>query len=173
MGQQDIDAKLDKMLTQLAEQEDLRLLNDHIHNYHWLADHDRWNEWESLLTEDTVFEYETPKHSHTFRGINEIPQVWGVLVKCYQANQHVIVNRHFTVAPDGQTASGHANGLFFFVFDRTNPSEHYMYGGRYEWQFVKTTEGWKTRYTRLQVIWDQGRDVMDEIVAEVSGTADV
>lgn len=170
MTRENLEEKVEKILAQLAVQEDLRLLNDHIHRYHWLADHDRWKEWESLLTEDTVFEYITPKHSHTFRGIDEMPQVWGVLAKCYQANQHVIVNRYFEVAPDGKTATGHANGLFAFVFDRSKPSEHYSYGGRYEWQFVKTPDGWKTRRTRLEVIWDQGRDVMDEVVADISGT---
>jgi hypothetical protein len=37
-------------------------------------------------------------------------------------------------------------------------------GGRYEWEFVKAADGWRTRYTRLRLFWELGRNVHEELV---------
>lgn len=164
----------DTLLTHMSLHEDLCLLNDHIHKYTtWLADHDRWLEWKALLTADTVFEYVTPKHSHNFRGTKEVSQTWGALVKCCQNNRHDLSNRNFEVAPDKKTAMRNTNGLFAQVFEPAKPNEHYMHGDNYQWEFVKMFDGWKTRRTPLEVICEHCRDMMDEVVADVTEAQNV
>lgn len=173
MSLEQLQSKLDDLTSKVKEHEDLRQLNDLINTYHWVADHYRWDEWSELLTEDMVFEY-IAKESHVFRGIREMTDAWkSILESCYESSQHVIVNRFFEIGPDGKTATGHANGLYYMTFDLSKPHENYMAGGRYEWKFVKTDGDWKIQHTRLQLTWEYGKDLQHPMVGEVNAASGV
>ena len=141
----------------VAEIREELALRRHMNNYHWLADNWRWDDWAQLLTEDSVFEHVSG--GVTFRGRKEIRELCaGELERNYQACQHIIANCNF-VLTSADTATGTGNLWFVGIPDTSHPKVNSSSGGRYQWKFVKTVDGWRTSHTRLHVVWEAGSDV--------------
>lgn len=141
-------------VTEIQEQLALRR---HMDDYHWLADNWMWDDWVQLLTEDSVFEHVSG--GVTFRGRKELRELCaGELERNYQACQHIIANCKFDLT-SATTATGTGNLWFIGIPDTSRPSMNSMSGGRYQWEFIKTDEVWRTSHTRLQIVWESGSDI--------------
>lgn len=145
---------------------DQQLLRKHMDEYHWLADHFRWDEFKQLWTEDAVFE--VASGGRTYVGRDEIVRIQsGRIHERYERTQHLIVNCAFEV--DGDSATGHANLLFIGVPKASEPAQNYMSGGMYEWRFRKTPDGWRSAHTRLEFLWESAGQVGLEFFATQPG----
>ena len=145
--------------SQLVELTDQLALRHLINDYHWHADHFDWDAWADCFTEDAVFDF--AGEFGVMRGRDQIRDICkSNMDHVYDEMQHVMVNLDFTpTGPD--TAEGHGNLVFTAVPDRSRPDENFQSGGRYEWGFVRTPDGWRIRKAHLEFIWTRGDNVGD------------
>ncbi len=135
---------------------DQLLLQQLINTYHWRADQFDWEGWAATFTEDSVFEF--VGGFGTMTGRQQIHDTCkGNMDHVYEVMQHVIVNLDFELTGT-DTATGHGNLLFSALPDASKPTRYYQSGGRYEWQFRRTAQGWRIAHTRLQFLWNNGLD---------------
>lgn len=150
MGADNIEQQLQRMQAEL----DLKAL---INAYHWRADQFDWQGWSECFTEDAEFDFVGA--FGVMRGRDEIRETCkGNMDHIYQVMQHIMVNLHFELG-DADNASGRGNLIFIGVPDASKQDQNYMSGGRYEWRFKRTPQGWKIAHTRLQFLWTKGEDV--------------
>lgn len=132
------------------------LLEKLINNYHWRADQFDWAGWADSFTEDSVFEFVGGFGVMT--GKQQIHDTCkGNMDHVYEIMQHVMVNLDFEIT-GADTATGHGNLVFSALPDASRPTRYYQSGGRYEWRFRRTPQGWKIAHTRLQFLWNNGAD---------------
>ena len=153
--------KDDAKLTYLEDQLQLRKL---INVYHWRADHFDWQGWSETFTEDAVFDL--PNSFGLLRGRKEIRDVCkGNMAHVYKIMQHIMVNLDFEVTGH-DTATGHANLIFSGVADLNKPTEYVQSGGRYNWEFLRTKEGWRISKAHLVFLWSNGGDKESVLTAK-------
>lgn len=140
----------------LAVLEDKQALAELINAYGKVADRFDWEGWaEGAFTEDSEFVF--VGGFGVMRGRNEILEVCkGSMDPFYDVMQHILVNLDFEV--DGDTATGTSNLIFTAIFDKDKPTDYYQAGGRYQWGFVRTEQGWRIAHTRLEFLWNNGAD---------------
>jgi SnoaL-like domain len=114
-----------------------------------------WDTWSSCWTEDAEFEFGPWGVTHGRAAIREavIAAEDG-----YPAMQHHILNMHFEI--DGDRATGIGYMWFVAVDDATEPGRHYDMGGPYEWEFTRTSQGWRMQRQKLAVAWTSGHDTL-------------
>lgn len=138
------------LLSDLTDKSDLKQL---ITDYLNLADSRRWEEWVLCFTEDAVFDL--PNSFGRMEGRKNIFDVCvGAMEGTWSNTQHMIVNMDFDV--DGDCAKGTANIIFVGVPADGAPTQSYMMGGKYRWQFVRTDEGWKIADAWEEFLWNNG-----------------
>lgn len=76
----------------------------------------------------------------------------------YAAMFHYLLNTHFEV--DGDHATGVGYMLFVGVPDSARPGDHFDMGGSYDWDFVRTGQGWKVARQHLSMVWRLGSDTL-------------
>lgn len=72
----------------------------------------------------------------------------------YAAMMHYVHNIHFEI--DGDRATGVGYMLFVGVPDGTDAGDHFDMGGSYDWEFVRTPEGWRMLKQHLTLTWRLG-----------------
>lgn len=71
--------------------------------------------------------------------------------------QHTMTNMQFQV--DGSDkAKGTAYLWFCATPDTSKPEVNYAFGGPYQFEFMRTKEGWRIARMRLRKIWAMGKD---------------
>ena len=136
--------------------EDELALKKLINTYHKRADAFDWVGWSETLTEDSLFEFVGGFGNMSGRRmIHDICKAQ--MDPVYDDFQHYMVNLDFEI--DGSdTATGTGNIIFVAVEGGAKPTEIYMAGGRYNWKFVRTSDGWRIKQTLLQWVWNNGQD---------------
>lgn len=135
--------------------EDKQALAEHMNHYCKTADRFDWADWAETFTEDSLFEF--VGGFGDMRGRQTIHDTCkGSMDHVYDVMQHIMSNLDFEV--DGDTATGTGNLIFTGIMDTSKPTEYYMSGGRYRWNFTRTEAGWKIARTRLEFIWNNGGD---------------
>ncbi|MDA0820849.1 MAG: nuclear transport factor 2 family protein [Proteobacteria bacterium] len=146
----DIEKRLQHFEDQLA-------LNKLINSYHWRADHFEWQQWSNCFTEDAEFDF--TGEFGTMCGRSNIHDICkGNMDHVYGAMQHVIVNLDFEVTGEN-SAVGHGNLIFTALPDPAQQHLNFQSGGRYNWEFKRTSEGWRISKARLDFIWTRGENV--------------
>jgi ketosteroid isomerase-like protein len=122
----------------------------------WRAlDRKDWQTWIDCWAEDAVFEFGP---WGTIEGRQAIRDKVVEAETPYQSMQHHIVNMHFDI--DGDRATGFGYMWFVGVVGELQGNDPYAMGGPYEWEYVRTDQGWRLAVQRLGVWWTQGRDAV-------------
>lgn len=149
--------------TRIARIEDLRAITTLMNTYCARADAFDWVGWALTFTDDSVFEF--PGAFGTMRGRDEIRETCkGLMDPVYDVMQHLMSNFEFELTgPD--SAIGHGNLVFTGIADPAKQNQYFMSGGRYDWKFERTADGWRIAHTRLDFIWNNGADE-DQVFAD-------
>ena len=157
---------IEKRLNELEDQLALRKL---INSYHWRADHFDWSAWADCFTEDAEFDFSGEFGVMCGRqAIHDICK--DNMDHVYGEMQHVIVNLDFEVTGEN-TAAGHGNLIFTALADPAKPDQNFQFGGRYDWSFARTGQGWRISRARLDSLWTHGEnagDVFSDAIPQAS-----
>ena len=146
-----------EMEARLQELEDQLALSKLINTYHRRADAFDWEGWADCFTEDAEFDF--ANEFGTMCGRRAIHDICkDNMDHVYEVMQHVMVNLDFEITGK-DSAIGHGN-LIFTALPRANePYVNFQSGGRYDWEFKRTANGWRIAKARLDFIWSQGENV--------------
>jgi SnoaL-like domain len=75
---------------------------------------------------------------------------------------HYLHNTHVEI--DGDRATGVGYMLVVGVPDRATAGDHFDMGGSYDWEFVRTPEGWRVLKQHLTLTWTLGSDTLAAFV---------
>ncbi|NYI03571.1 nuclear transport factor 2 family protein [Allostreptomyces psammosilenae] len=112
-----------------------------------------WDAWAGCWTEDAVLEFGPWE---TIRGRDAIRARVIEAESGYAHMQHHLLNTHFEV--DGDRATGIGYMWFVAVAGPDGATAPYAMGGPYDWEFVRTADGWRVTRQRLGVWWTHGED---------------
>jgi ketosteroid isomerase-like protein len=141
----------------LQELEDQLALTKLINSYHRRADAFDWEAWADCFTEDAEFDF--ANEFGTMCGRRVIHDVCkSNMDHVYEVMQHVMVNLDFEVT-GADTAIGHGNLIFTALPHADQPHLNFQSGGRYDWEFKRTLDGWRIAKAHLDFIWSQGENV--------------
>jgi len=136
---------------------DLRVLQDQqkiteiCYRYGLALDSRDWAALAALFTpEADAFYLEMPPA----RGYQAIEDTCRAALTPLSATQHLISN--VVVRVDGDRAECSCYLQAQHVKTGTAGGDHYIIAGRYDDQLVRTTNGWRIRERRLQVMWTDG-----------------
>jgi hypothetical protein len=140
----------------------IRLIEDElaikrlIDRYGRRADDFDWLGWSETLTEDSVFDFEGG--FGLMRGRQQILEVCrDSMDPIYDDFIPYMLN--ILVDVDGSDiATGTGNIIFLALTDKDKPEQFLATGGRYRWEFRRTSIGWQIARTHLQFIWNNGAD---------------
>lgn len=149
-------------MTERALELRIRLLEDEsalrklINTYHKRADAFEWEAWAACFTDDAVFVLAGT--FGTLHGRQQILEVCkGQMDHIYQVHQHIMVNLDFDI-DGGDSAGGTGNLIFTALADAGDQARYYQAGGRYQWKFRRTGQGWRIAEARLDFLWNNGAD---------------
>ena len=153
----------------IARLEDLDALKKVINVYHQRADRFDWNAWAESFTEDSVFVF--AESFGTMTGRQQILDICrDSMDHIYGVMQHIMINLDFELT--GQdTATGHGNLIFTGIPDAAKPDQFVQSGGRYDWQFRRTPDGWRIAHSQLEFIWNNGGDSDDVFASKDAAEA--
>ncbi|MFA7556139.1 MAG: nuclear transport factor 2 family protein [Spongiibacteraceae bacterium] len=142
-------SSIEQRLRRLEDELALRTL---MNKYHWYPDHYQWDNYRELWTKD--MEFEVVSANRKYVGINEaMVRLRAGLEDRYEDCQHAIVNKRFEFIDDNH-ANGFGNLIFVGVPKKSEPNSNYMSGGRYRWEFVRTSNGWRISKSSIEFIWE-------------------
>ena len=145
--------------SQFSELDDQLALQKLINRYHWCADQFDWRAWADCFTPDAEFDFAA--EFGTMCGRDQIHDICkGNMDHVYEAMQPVRVNLDFEIT-GADTAVGHGNLIFTAIPERARPEQNFQSGGRYNWEFARTADGWRIAKARLEFIWKRGDNVGD------------
>jgi hypothetical protein len=81
----------------------------------------------------------------------------------YAQLQHVIATP--TVEIDGDRAVGRANLIAMHIHSDARPDEHFDLGGVYDFEAIRTTDGWRLAEIRLAQVWTSGSGLGPDTLA--------
>ena len=115
----------------------------------WL-DEQRFDEARSIFTEDVVVQ--TPGGES--QGIALVAEQARRNHAGYARTQHVITN--ILVELDGDRATVRANLIVTFVHRADAPEQHFALGERYQFEVVRTPQGWRFSRVHVSPVWSTG-----------------
>lgn len=98
---------------------------------------------------------ETALPPRTMRGREEIERVLATQTSTVLAAQHLVTNHAYTV--DGNSGLG-TSSFVMFRWPRTQerPGPPAAHGGAYFDRLERTTDGWKIKHRRIEILWGPG-----------------
>jgi hypothetical protein len=137
----------------LEDKEELRSL---INAYQAASDDMDYDRQVSVFTHDG--EFETP--IGILRGPHAIKAALAAAESGFRYKFHMMTNLEIMIKGEG--ATGHGQLLFVNLRSPSRPHLHdeegrpvggSIGGGSYDWQFVRTAEGWRVKYQKLVLTW--------------------
>jgi SnoaL-like domain len=153
MTSHDNDLTLARRLRVLEDKEALRTLLTR--GWRALDRHD-WDTWSACWADDAEFDFGP---WGVTRGRAAIREAVIAAERAYPAMQHHLLNMQFEI--DGDRATGIGYMWFVAIADAATPDRHLDLGGPYEWEFIRTDEGWRMQVQRLAVAWTSGQDSLE------------
>jgi len=139
---------------------DLQQINDRIEieellvRYSRALDHRRFEELESIFTPDA--EFDAGGLGHPVGPANIRAMIEGTIGHL-DATQHLIGKSLIEFSQDGDSAEVRTYLISQHIREATEgPVKHYFLGGEYADRVVRTPDGWRIRYRRLDRMWKQG-----------------
>jgi hypothetical protein len=105
-----------------------------------------------------------------FASLDELKEYGRSTIPAFDDVQHLITNT--LISLDGDSASARSNMLSFNTHRGGDPTKHFDLGAVYQFQFVRTADGWRISRVELAQVWTGGS--MDEewlANAKYDGTA--
>ena len=139
---------------------DLQAINDRIEIEELLArysralDYRQWDDLEAIFTPDGEFDAGSLGHPHGPRAIREMIEgtIGGL-----DATQHLVGKSIIEFAEGGDAAEVRTYLISQHIRESTpGPVKHYFLGGEYYDRVVRTSDGWRIAYRRLDRMWKQG-----------------
>ena len=139
---------------------DLQSLNDRIEIEELLArysralDYRQWDDLEAIFTPEGAFDAGGLGHPH---GPAAIRAMIEGTIGGLDATQHLVGKSIIEFAADGDSAEVRTYLISQHVRESTpGPVKHYFLGGEYYDRVVRTPDGWRIAYRRLDRMWKQG-----------------
>jgi len=131
----------------LRRLEDRAAIVDLLSQYANAVDACRWNEWEACFAEDARAEFPFGNYEGR-RGIG----AWCAKnLVGFKGFEHLFGNVEIKI--DGDRATGRNKAWIACVMDDSKPHEHFDNGGYYQWEFVRSNEGWRVKRVQLKIVW--------------------
>ncbi len=145
-----------EMAARLRELEDRAQIGDVLARYSTALDTRDWDALQTVFTTDAECDYGALGSP---RGVTEIAGLISATIGSLDATQHLIGN--VIVAVDGDAATADCYLISQHLRAGTPGGDHYLLGGRYRDELVRTPEGWRIRSRTLHRMWTTGnRDVV-------------
>ena len=139
---------------------DLQAISDRIEIEELLAryaralDYRQWEDLEAIFTEDGEFDAGGLGHPHGPAAIREM--IEGTIGHL-DATQHLVGKSLIEFSTDGESAEVRTYLISQHIRESTpGPVKHYFLGGEYADRVVRTPDGWRIAYRRLDRLWKQG-----------------
>lgn len=144
-------------MTHLVQQTADRLdIGEVLARYCQALDTRQWSLLGSVFAPDACCDYGSVGTPH---GIDEIVAAIRGTIEDLDATQHLIGNLQVWLT--GDTASASCYLISQHVRHGEPGGEHYMVGGSYKDQLVRSPDGWRISFRRLDRMWSSGnRDVV-------------
>ena len=138
----------------------LEQLNDRIEIEELLArysralDHRQWADLEAIFTPDGEFDAGGLGHPH---GPAAIRAMIEGTIGGLDATQHLVGKSIIEFSADGDSAEVRTYLISQHIRESApGPIKHYFLGGEYADRVVRTSDGWRIAYRRLDRMWKQG-----------------
>lgn len=122
--------------------------------YSRALDYRRFDELEGIFTPDATFDaggLGSPTGPANIRAMIE------GTIGHLDATQHLVGKSLIEFAPDGDSAEVRTYLISQHIRESTEgPVKHYFLGGEYYDRVVRTADGWRIAYRRLDRLWKQG-----------------
>jgi 3-phenylpropionate/cinnamic acid dioxygenase small subunit len=139
---------------------DLQQISDRIEIEELLVRYSRaldlrhFEELEGVFTPDAEFDAGGLGHPHGPAAIREM--IKGT-IGGLDATQHLVGKSTIEFAPDGDSAEVRTYLISQHIRESApGPVKHYFLGGEYADRVVRTPDGWRIAYRRLDRLWKQG-----------------
>ena len=134
---------------------DRALLSDVIHNYAAGVDQRDWVLFRSCFTDDLEADFTAVLPGNVCHGADKWVAAAAKLIEPLTATQHMITNHVHVI--EGDTASSRSYLQAQHVQkDSEGGERHYLIGGYYEYNMLRTDEGWKIKKYGLNQTWSAG-----------------
>lgn len=134
----------------MGHYEDRADIIDLTHRYCWALDTNQWHELDDVFLPDATAQLGT----HECKDLDQIKQVCSNALGKLDDSQHIVATHQ--VAVDGDTATSRCYLHAQHVRRGASQGPHYIVGGRYEDDLVRTTAGWRIKRRILTVMWTEG-----------------
>lgn len=122
--------------------------------YSRALDYRRFEELESIFTPEA--EFDAGGLGHPVGPANIRAMIEGTIGHL-DATQHLVGKSLIEFSEDGDTAEVRTYLISQHIREATEgPIKHYFLGGEYADRVVRTPDGWRIRYRRLDRMWKQG-----------------
>jgi hypothetical protein len=115
-------------------------------------DHGRESDsWlDTVFTDDVVLTFPMG----AYKGMDGLAEFQRMARTTFERTHHISSN--YSIVLDGDQAQVHAHLLAVHVRRRAEPSEHFMLGGHYQAQTVRTPRGWRIQRFTFDLVWTAG-----------------
>jgi ketosteroid isomerase-like protein len=146
----------------IAELVDRREIDDVLYRYAQSLDSHDWDRLRTVFTQDAVADF--LELGGVNEGIDAIVGLISGVLSGLDASQHLIGCPLATVDGDTATASCYLQAQH--VFRGAPGGDHYLVGGTYVDQLVRTPEGWRIKHRTLHATWMDGNPEVFTAAAE-------
>jgi 3-phenylpropionate/cinnamic acid dioxygenase small subunit len=143
----EIDPVLTDILAQVQHLTDESDIHRLIDQYGAALDEKRWDDWENTFSNDVVTEYPWGRNE----GKSGMGKKAGDLLADFVITEHLSGNVLIDI--EGDRASSRRNVWIICVREDDVPGVHFTEGGVYTCEHVRTPDGWKFSYIRLDIKW--------------------
>lgn len=150
------------MTPQLQELADRRAIDDVLYRYAHALDSHEWERLAEVFTPDAVADF------LELGGVNEgLDAITGLIAGVLSGLDH---SQHLIGSPlavvDGDTATARCYLQAQHVFAGADGGDHFLVGGTYVDELVRTGDGWRIRHRTLHATWTDGNPGVFTAAAE-------
>jgi hypothetical protein len=135
---------------------DRAAISDVINNYACGVDMRDWAMFRSCFTDDVEADFSSLELGSVVHGADDWTANIRATIEALDATQHIITNHAHVI--DGDRSQSRANVQAQHILRRTDdgPAMHYMMGGYYNFDMLRTPKGWKIKRYRVTETWFNG-----------------
>ena len=134
----------------MGDYEDHADIVDVTHDYCWALDRNQWHELDDVFLPDATAQL----GRQTCADRDEIKQVCSNALSELDDSQHIVATHQVRV--EGDTATSRCYLHAQHIRRAAEGGPHYIVGGRYEDDLVRTADGWRIKHRTLSVMWTEG-----------------
>jgi len=129
-------------------------ISDLLSRYATAVDTRNWPLFRSCFTDDVVCDATSVSPGLLHRGIEKLLASVQQSVEGLDATQHIITNHTYDIHGDKAKCSSYLHAQH--VFRNSFGGGHHTLAGYYDYDMVRTPEGWKIKSYRLTITWGTG-----------------